>query len=278
MIKEDLLARGYEPDFTIFKPDSELMETLGELKQSKIATTKYQINKMQKKEALKDAKLFLTHYFQLYRVMYEKELKIGSKGLSFIRPKNPFSLPIHFVEENIFYGATIESNFNFKKFIAFQRIELSSIITEQTPITYAHEIIHTQVDEKKGTVQKYYHSEVLSIFIELIYSYLFSSDERLLRLEDLRRISEMFALAYELTNSTDFETQIINTSYLVSELKAYRLFMLYYYGSTSLKKGILAEVQKVIDGSITLEEMLYGYNITLESSKEKQKMMTYFKR
>ena len=66
--------------------------------------------------------------------------------------------------------------------------------------------------------------------------------------------------------------------YLVSGLKAYSLFIKFYYANDELKNEILDDIQAVFDGYLTVEELLFKHNISYESSQDKQVLTKYFSR
>lgn len=154
----------------------------------------------------------------------------------------------------------------------------------QTSSSYVHEITHTQVDSLKGSLEEYYNVEVLSIFNELFHASILDKDEKILRLNDSRRIYEMSITAQELRKNFDGKNNMDRNElldcckYLISDLKAYDLFITFYNANNSVKNDILDDVQSVFDGIITVEELLAKYDVTLDSIEDSPKMLKYFKR
>ena len=118
------------------------------------------------------------------------------------------------------------------------------------------------VKEKiKGIIKKYYNSEVLSIFLELLNVYESKKQEKLLPLQNACRLTELYQELYMLEEHSkgikEYEhNDLIEASkYTESIFKAYGLFTEYLLGSNALKKYILNSkhyVQVVITPSKTL--------------------------
>ena len=157
-------------------------------------------------------------------------------------------------------------------------------MTEQTSSSYVHEITHTQLDSLRGSIQEYYNMEVLSIFNELFHASILDKDERILRLNDSRRIYEMSITAQELRDHHNGKSPMSRDElldcckYLVSDLKAYQLFAIFYSANDTLKNEILDDIQSIFDGYMTLEELLNKYEITLESIENSPQILKYYKR
>ena len=66
--------------------------------------------------------------------------------------------------------------------------------------------------------------------------------------------------------------------YLISGLKAYNLFIKFYYANDELKNEILDDIQAVFDGYLTVEELLLKHDISYENSQNKQVLIKYFSR
>ena len=66
--------------------------------------------------------------------------------------------------------------------------------------------------------------------------------------------------------------------YLISGLKAYNLFITFYFANEELQNDILDDIQAIFDGYQTVEELLTKYNITYENSQEPKRLFKYFNR
>lgn len=282
----EIIKRGLNSYPRIINPSDELLSTLKSLEELGIAKTEYQIHQMNINEALYDAQKFLLYYYKLRKVPYLHMIKILGINIHILRHINPLKLPINLIPtEDIFSGSVTEvlTN-NPKHHIIFREINLSQTTSEHTSASYIHEITHTQLDRLKHSIREYYNLEVLSIFNELFHASILDEDEHLLRLNDSRRIYEMSITAQELRDHHDGKSPMDRDElldcckYLVSGLKAYSLFIKFYYGEEELQNEILDDVQAVFDGYLTVEELLLKHEITYESSQNKQRLTKYFSR
>ena len=76
----------------------------------------------------------------------------------------------------------------------------------------------------------------------------------------------------------DRENLLDSCKYLISGLKAYNLFITFYFANEELQNDILDDIQAIFDGYQTLEELLTKYNITYENSQEPKRLLKYFNR
>ena len=236
-IDEEIIKRGLNPDPEIICPKEELIQLLRELQQNRIASTKYEIHTMNLSDALYDAQKFLNYYYKLRQIPYLKIRKILGLQIHTIRNINPLKLPINLedVGDNVFSGSVSETIIDRPPHIVFRKINISKIISEQTSSSYIHEITHTQLDSLKGAIREFHNLEVLSIFNELFHASILSEDERILKLNDSRRINEMCISAEELQDYHNGKRQVSkedlldSCKYLISGLKAYNLFITFYY-------------------------------------------------
>lgn len=282
----EIIKRGLNSYPKIINPTDELLSTLKELESLPVAQTEYSVHQMNINDALYDAQTFLRYYYKLRKVPYLHMTKVLGFNIHFIRQINPLKLPINLIPtEDIFSGSVTEIiTKDIKPHIIFREINLSKTTTEHTSASYIHEITHTQLDRLKGSIKEYYNLEVLSIFNELFHASILDKNERILRLNDSRRIYEMSITAQELRDhhngvSPMSRDELLDCcKYLVSGLKAYNLFIKFYYGSEELKNDILDDIQAVYDGYITVEELLLKHDVTYETSQDKKTLTKYFSR
>lgn len=268
---DEIIRKGYFSYPKVFEPGNQLIEVVNKLQTLPIAMTNLTIARMSLFNALYDVKVFLNHYYKLHKIPFLFQLKRDNKYSAILFKMHPYHLPLFSFDNNeVFNGAVIETFVNSSKYnISFRGIELNRIITECTSATYVHEITHTQVDSIIGIVQDYYHSEILSIFNELFHYLLLGDDERLLKTFDCRRIREldMFfddLIVYQTDKSIiNRENLLEDSKYVISILKAYNLFITFYYANENIKNEILDDIQCIFDGYLTLEEMLFKYEVTL---------------
>lgn len=194
-----------------------------------------------------------------------------------VKKAHPFSIPISYVKDSEF-GSFLEENLlmiDDEEYlrnvpIIFDHINLSSMIPDVTGALYAHEIIHTQLNSKKGIVSDYLNSEVLSIFIELLTACNNDKSGKLLNYMINSRLIDLYKSLNEIDNcennvyvlSDDNDILLDNSKYVVSILKALDLFNLYRLLDNKEKRIMLIAFQRVIDGRRTLEEQLDMYSIS----------------
>ena len=284
--ESEIIKRGLIPNPEIINPSNELLQTLKSLEQLPVAKTEYSVYQMKLEDALYDAKEFLNYYYELRKVPYLHMKKVLGLNIHIIRDINPLDIPITLIPSTDVFSGSVTGilTTNPKHHIIFREINLSGTISEQTSSSYIHEITHTQVDRLKGSIRNYYNLEVLSIFNELFHASVIDKDERILRLNDSRRIYEMSISAqelrdYHLGKSTMSKDGLLECcKYLVSDLKAYSLFIIFYYANDKVKNEMLDDIQSIYDGYLTVEELLMKYDITYESSQDKLVLTKYFSR
>lgn len=300
---EEIAFRGYDEVTEWFNPNDSLEDTFARLNELDRINKVYNVGKMRLKDALSDTKVFYKEYFRMHKITFLDTRRFLGKSFSLIRPIDPFKLPIeYFDSDDIFDGMVVERLIpNEPGLVVFKSINLSNPITEHTPSSYTHELMHTQVDSLMGCVRNFFDAEVLSIFIELVFTYCCNKDERMLGLEDSRRVQEM-ELMYKILKmfintgrvddeyrinlvgdlgkdeATIREEMLENTKYLVSDLKAYNLFITYYYGNDRIRKEMIRDIQRVIDGEITLDDYLSKYEVSISNSQEEKRLLKYFGR
>jgi len=250
----------------------------------------------------KDHRQRLRNKFILHKVPYADEVIIKLKLHGrLVRSENelvklyngvgrlidPFELPVRFVNEPYYYGnvslcTNISDNPEFLKHmkIFFKSIELGHKTNDMTGVCYVHEIVHTQLESIKGIVKDYYNSELLSIFMELVYAY--EKGVVLLR-ETLKNRINMFLTEfhslYNFISSKDITEDglwhnVIACKYIVSTVKAFHLFCNYYIGDDIEKNNILWEIQSVFSGRKSLEDVLDILGITYQNSLEQTHIQT----
>lgn len=282
---EEIIKRGINAYPQIINPKDKLLETIAMYKKTQLAQFDYPIHQMTLENALYDAHTFLKYYYKLHKVPTLEIKKLFGFNIHIGKTISPLKLPLSFHSSpDIFSGSVTEVLTNQKPHIIFRQINLPVPITEQTSGSYVHEITHTQLDRLKGSIREYYNSEVISIFNELFHSAILDKDERILRLNDSRRIHEIAIIADELRahhdgkKELDREELLENCKYLISDLKAYNLFVIFYNSNNEVKNEILDGIQAIFDGYLTVEELLLKYDITYDSIQESPKLLKYFNR
>ena len=201
------------------------------------------------------SKIFLTDFFTLHDVLYLKKYKL-KKG-------SPFNIKKILVDDEPLTGylqkQTIVNNRN-QYDNMFLSIELSDKITSFTSLIYTHEIVHTQLESLTGSIKNLFNTEVLPIFIELIYAY--STDMYLYKAILANRISDISKYANAINSSTNFNQDMFESStFYISIITALKLLNIYIQGSSKIKKEILSNIQKVFDGNKSIEDSLKVYEL-----------------
>ena len=194
LIIANMLIHGHNPDVELLDLDEKLVDLAVMLATNEdYEKNEFEPTFIRPKLVLKESKVFLREKFILHRISYadEKIIKMKLHG-RIIRSEHellklyngvgtlvdPLELPVKFIDEPYFYGnVSLMSNLsddpeflkNMKIF--FKSIELSNRTSEVSGVCYVHEVVHTQLESLKGIVRDYYNSEVLSIFMELLYAY-----------------------------------------------------------------------------------------------------------
>ncbi len=283
---EEIIKRGYKSYPAILVPSQENLQILENLKHSKVLSIVPQIHLMDLKSAYSDTKSFYNTFFRVHKIPTIRAFNIGPFNVKIPMHISPFSLPLSLVDGEDIFDCSIEEiiTHDLNKFIYFLKISLCSLITELTSATWCHEITHSQLDSQKGVVKEFYNAEVLSILVENIHALLTDEQERLLRVCDLRRLNEMTVLTIDLYDyfkgqlPKSREDLLLDSQYYSSNIKAYKLFLIYYYGSNKIKKELIRDIQRVFDFEITLEELLGKYEVTIDMVQDKKTLIKYFNR
>ena len=200
---------------------------------------------------------------------FQNKLNDISKTIS------PFDLPISYIKGATIFGNLLnemllirDEQFMKEQQIRFSELQLGARITPFTSILYGHEIIHTQLEGIKGSIENLHNREVLPIFMENVLSFEFDSNNELLRQNMFIRykdmLNDMLRLAEpEFYMDTDLH---LASGYINSVLKASNLFDKYVSSSLEERSKMLHSVQNVFDGKCTVEDFLCYYDVTLENS------------
>ncbi len=143
---------------------------------------------------------------------------------------------------------------------------------------YVHEMYHALTQRNKGFTKNYLYTETLPIFMEQVT--VLDIDESLIPAALLKRIISIKKNVIELTYNSFNEDNIQNITspqnYILSCLLAINLFNIYLHSSNKGKNEINSEINKILMGNKTLEEVLDKYEITPEkgASLVKKKIKT----
>lgn len=299
----NMLIHGHDTNIKLVELSDKLIDLAVMLaKDEEYEKSEFKATYKQPKLILRETKVFLREKFILHSVPYADEtiikLKLhgrlvrSSKDLIHLyngvgKMMDPFSLPVRFVNEPYYYGnvslcTNISDDPEFLKHMKlfFKGIELGNKTNDMTGVCYVHEIVHTQLESVKGIVKDYYNSELLSIFMELVYAY----EKGLVLLREALKnrinmfLTEFHSLYNYLTDPNISEDglwhNVIACKYIVSTVKAFHLFSNYYVGDEVEKNNILWEIQSVFSGRKTLEEVLEIFGITYDNSLNERHVKT----
>ena len=285
-IEEEIVLRGYEQEPEIIIPTKEIVEISPILDDPFLELLPVHKEKIKKtKNSTID---FYETFFKLQRVPYFIERKIGPFITTKAGDIHPFALPLKQEKDtDEFYGSLNEVIFFTEpyKTIYYKSISLSQNITELSKLAYTHEIAHSQLNHVRGLIKEYYNTEVISIFLELVHALELNDGEYLLTAHDSIRLTELKYIIDELNkyydrrNEPEIKKVLLEGSlYLQSTLQAYNLFIKYYNSPISIKKEILQSIQKLFDQERSLEELLSHFDISFDSSIDKNKIHSYIRR
>lgn len=286
-----LLLHGHDIKSLGFKYNSQLGDYI-----EQVIKTNREINNVfskdiDKKTLVKKSKAYLNKYFNIHDIGYindkmvketfdkQDALTIDNTALLYNNAcieMSPFDLPIDFIEKNRMYGSLliasplIDNQELLKKIdLFFEGIKLSNRLTNHLIPIYIHEIVHTQLESNKGIINDIKNKEVLSIFIELLYTYHQNkNDYKFFLVERLNSLMNDFntVCKYFFKNKKIDTRYMITLSYLVSTIKALNLLNLYINSNIFIKKDIIKSIQKVFDANNSLEELLDKYEIDYDNS------------
>lgn len=188
--------------------------------------------------------------------------------------KSPFDIPLKYDSDDIFGSyvkwavfALDDEYFLKNIYPIYREINLSDKGNKTAVLSYIHEIMHTQLESNKGIIKKYYHSELLSIFLEKVAAFQKDPSGKLFVYNNLIRYMDILQCLYYLCeDEISFEDSINYSTYIVSSLKAEKLFDIYLKGNDVTKELIMDKIQLVMDGVLNLENMLSELEINLENS------------
>lgn len=302
----EIKIHGFNPVEEIYLPDKSASEFLNFIEDLELHNKKFLLGPSTQEEVKANAQAFFNRHFKLHKVPIKGDLRhsfdvfllkhlpsteIPLRIQSISRYVHPFDIPVRFCTNNMSENMVVENAITSsneellrRSFISYKEILLSSKLTELSDNAYIHELTHTQLSHQKGIIRDYFNSEMLSIFMELLNSFYSSKQERLLPLTDAVLLTEMYywlenleKIRDGLTN-VDEESKINASKYAISIIKAFNLFIEYYYGTPALKKYILTTIQNIFDGNLQLEELLDEFEITTSSSFQSQTLKKYLSR
>lgn len=276
--KESLLKCGYEYGFTPKKVDSRIEDIISFLMSTDLQSIPFHVQ-TNLKNIINMTEAFYSHCFtSLHAVLsldksdsslYPSLQSQNNIPKSFvIREYSPFRVPIILKNGYPFNSSMVLHGFKCPREelgclspVVISQINLKKPFTDFSFICYAHEIMHSQIDTLYGAVKDYHNVEVLPIFIEKLMAY--GLDPRIFHEIEKERL---YFLKIAIRNMFDDINDNTSFKYYYSTLKAEALFDMYLNSSESDRRVIMEYIQMIINGEISLEEVLDGFGITVESS------------
>ena len=232
------------------------------------------------KVALLNSKFQLLRLKLIIDLPFKYETMIDKYNHEIPKFIDPFDIPIVYKNNFIDGGSICSQEFflrmNYPTYVfqdinpSFTKIILDENTNEMSVPLYIHEITHSQVDSIKGSVENFYHEELLSIFNELLYAYNDSEDlfKKMLAMRIRHTIQQYVDIILYQQGTMprpDYtsDDQYHNMKYMISALKAFNL--LYLYINSSSQEDFIKEINDVLEGNIKLEELLDNKKITADS-------------
>lgn len=150
------------------------------------------------------------------------------------------------------------------KKVSFVSIALNGKISLPTMVTYAHEIMHVLLESRPGYTEDLVYREVLSVFIECVFSAERLKREELKGLEKMRTTYETALLMTSFPDRRVEEDEVVHALGSLMGLKLYEK----YSGERKekVKRGYFKDIQEVMDGNLTVEELLKKRGVTVNSA------------
>ena len=229
---------------------------------------------------LENVKNILNEYFNIKKVLYYPTTPsrfkfLRKKTYENLSPMSPFDIPITYIPCEELKCSVIRS-IPMQKLGNIQVIQSINFTPSNIMATiYAHEITHTQYQSKE-----FIYDEILPIFVEELINSLTDNNKNMF----YARINNLLECLKEINKNPFPQDEIeefnkLNTiKYIESTLIAYMLYHIYTNESlSSTKARIIDDVQSVIDGTLSIENLISKYELTDKSTKSLTLFKSYFK-
>ena len=229
---------------------------------------------------LENVKNILNEYFNIKKVLYYPTTPsrfkfLRKKSYENLSPMSPFDIPITYIPCEELKCSVIRS-IPMQKLGNIQVIQSINFTPSNIMATiYAHEITHTQYQSKE-----FIYDEILPIFVEELINSLTDNNKNMFYV----RINNLLECLKEINKNPFPQDEIeefnkLNTiKYIESTLIAYMLYHIYTNESlSSTKARIIDDVQSVIDGTLSIENLISKYELTDKNTKILTLFKSYFK-
>lgn len=231
---------------------------------------------------LEKVKNILNDYFSIKKVLYYPTTPsrfkfLRKKAYENLSPISPFDIPITYIPcKEDKYDCYVSYSIPMQRLGNFQVIQSINFTPSNImAITYAHEITHTQYQSKE-----FIYDEILPIFIEELINSLTDNNKIIF----YARINNLLDCLKEINKNPFPQDEIdefnkLNTiKYIESTLKAYMLFHIYTNEQlSSTKARIIDDIQSIIDGTLSIENLISKYELTDKNTKSLTLFKSYFK-
>ena len=288
-----MLTYGQDVEFKIIKPSKKLI-LIGE-KLEDLANATYHLESMPIEEATIHSENFMRNNFNLHKVPYadddfdkelskveiEEEEDLLQILPNYYRMIDPYELPQNLIHEDfrggelseIFFDSLEKEEVLRKIPVLFSSINLTFNTSNSTIGSISHEITHTQINSTKGSCKSFYNNEVLSIFLQLLslrnYDENLSEMEKSFRLLDIQALTEFLSTEKQSDDSPSYLDAMESSQYLESTLKALNLYDCYLKLSQAGRTNMLNDINRILKGEKTVEDLLNKHDITLKESVKK---------
>lgn len=196
-----------------------------------------------------------------------------------LKPISPFDLDIHLVEGILLVGKVHKPliispdalDIDIRK-IYYEYIELGKRLNLLSVPIYAHEIVHTEVDQNIGGVEDLLNREVLSIFLEKVAALKVDSTGKLLKLCERIRFNDLVTYYRVLMLPKEIvgmEKIIDGLMFMKSTLIAEKLFDMYMSERKEKNRDkYMDDINAIIDGKMTVEEMISKRRISIAQCQD----------
>lgn len=229
---------------------------------------------------LENVKNILNEYFNIKKVLYYPTTPsrfkfLRKKSYENLSPMSPFDIPITYIPCEELKCSVIRS-IPMQKLGNIQVIQSINFTPSNIMATiYAHEITHTQYQSKE-----FIYDEILPIFVEELINSLTDNNKNMF----YARINNLLECLKEINKNPFPQDEIEefnklnNIKYIESTLIAYMLYHIYTNESlSSTKARIIDDVQSVIDGTLSIENLISKYELTDKNTKSLTLFKSYFK-
>jgi hypothetical protein len=217
----------------------------------------------------------------------DDELGVANKKIArAVKLASPYEIPILLVDDEkvgfLSQQAFLIDNQSLIKYFPYSYICINKNFGNVGIFAYAHEIMHTQLESKPGYTTNYHNSELIPILAEGIlcsqipeyqkeYNYL-----KELRLGALRSYIRVLYNNCRKGKEYDLKSLQSYSTYLVSTVQALHLLKIYEENlGREESSNMIHLIQQIMDGELTVEQLLDHYDVTLENSFSRKLLKTY---